>query len=94
MTEAPTPETIMNAVNLGRFGHHPDPAVDFSVEVEAIQGMIADFKVGHPDDDGQQYDLATIKGRIFSAMTFRVGGDAGAVHAKSLLRQSEAELLQ
>ena len=24
---------------LGRFGHHPDPATDFAVEVDAIEGL-------------------------------------------------------
>jgi hypothetical protein len=64
---------------LGRFDHHPDPATDFCVEVEAIEGALYERKVGfdlHPGLDE----------RIRQALTFRVGGDMWAVRAKTLLR--------
>jgi len=67
-----------------RFGHHPDPAIDFCIEVEAIQGEAYNERVGFPIEGPPLAD------RIFRAMQFRVGGDEGAVWAKSLLREIEA----
>jgi hypothetical protein len=73
--------------SLARFGHHPDPAIDFCVEVEEIQSIVHDRSIGfgNPDD-------ATLGDRIFRAMQFNVGGDEGAVRAKALLRQIEAQV--
>ena len=34
---------------LARFGHHPDPAIDFCIEVEDIEGMAYNVKVGFHD---------------------------------------------
>jgi hypothetical protein len=70
------------------FGHHPDPAIDFCVEVEEIQSIAHDRSIGfaNPDD-------SKLEDRIFRAMQFNVGGDEGAVSAKALLRQLEAESL-
>ena len=67
------------------FGHHPDPAIDFCIEVEEIQSIAADRSIGfaNPDDD-------KLENRIYRAMQFNVGGDADAVTAKALLREIEA----
>jgi hypothetical protein len=77
----------MMETTLGRFGHHPDPANDFCVEVEEIQSIAEDRKIGfaNPDD-------ASLEGRIFRAMQFNVGGDEGAVSAKALLREIEVRV--
>ena len=70
---------------LGRFGFHPDPAIDFLCEVEAIEGEAYDV--------GATSTLtATLLPRIDRAMQFRVGGDACAVKAKITLRQIECAL--
>lgn len=75
----------MMTMELGRFGHHPDPATDFCVEVEEIEGLVYDVGVGlmerKPVDD-----------RIFRAMMFNVGGVDLAVQAKAALRRAEAML--
>jgi hypothetical protein len=70
---------------LGRFSHHPDPAIDFCIEVEEIAAIAWDRKHGiaNPDD-------ASLSDRIFRAMQFRVGGDEGALRAKAQLREVEA----
>jgi hypothetical protein len=70
---------------LARFEHHPDPAIDFCIEVEEIQAIAHDRSIGfaNPDD-------SKLADRIFRAMQFNVGGDEGAVSAKRLLRQIEA----
>lgn len=63
-----------------KFGHHPDPAIDFCVEVEEIQAMACNRRIGfdaEPDLDR----------RIERAMMFQVGGDVGAVAAKDELRR-------
>lgn len=78
------PEPAPAAI-LGRFDHHPDPAIDFCVEVEAIEGLAYDVGAGLADAN-------ELRERVARAMTFCVGGDAGAVTAKTLLRQIEAGL--
>jgi hypothetical protein len=65
------------------FGHHPEPATDFCVEVEAIEAEITDLNAGLP----ATMDLGA---RIERAMQFKVGGDAAAVVAKADLRKIEA----
>lgn len=67
---------------LGRFGHHPIPAIDFCVEVECCENDAYDLRAGGDRD--------TLLRRIDRAMTFRVGGDIGCVDAKHGLRQLEA----
>jgi len=62
------------------FGHHPDPTIDFCVEVEEIQAMAQNRKVGFDAEPDLEH-------RIERAMQFRVGGDVGAVAAKQTLRE-------
>lgn len=69
---------------LGRFGHHPDPAIDFCVEVEEIEALVCDATNGIRDCGSEAVH------RIGRAMDFRVGGDQGAVDAKGRLRELEA----
>ena len=64
--------------DLAQFGHHPDPAIDFCIEVEALEGMAYDRSVGLPAPQFAE--------RVERALQFRVGGDEGAVAAKNLLR--------
>lgn len=65
------------------FGHHPDPAIDFCLEVEAIEGELFDRKAGlAPTMD--------VGARIAGAMQFKAGGSAAAVAAKADLRKYEA----
>lgn len=75
-----------NVKTLGRFGHHPDPALDFCVEVEEIQGLVYDVKIG-------MAKRKDVEDRIFRAMMFNPGLSP-AVDAKRALRMAEAELLQ
>lgn len=72
-------------MELGRFGHHPDPAVDFEVEVDVLEGAVADWKAGLEE-------RSDVERRIFMAMMFRVGGVDRAVIAKNKLRALEAEV--
>lgn len=69
-------------MTLGRFGHHPDPAIDLCVEIDAIEGLAADVKAGLEPKK-------ILEDRIFNAMTFRVGGIERAVAAKGRLRELE-----
>lgn len=78
---------MTTATTLGRFGHHPDPAIDFCVEVEALEGMAIDARCGCGLADVSEVAL-----RIAAAMTFRVGGDECAVRAKALLRRLERQV--
>ena len=67
------------------FGHHPDPATDFCVEVDAIEGLVYEARVG-------MIPRKPVEDRIFKAMQFRVGGDPDAVAAKGNLRIAEEYL--
>jgi hypothetical protein len=69
---------------LGRFGHHPDPVVDFCVEVDIIEGLIADVDAGI-----QEWE--TVADRVFKAMQ-SVWIDGRAQDAKNKLRLAEADL--
>lgn len=71
--------------SLGRFGHHPNPAIDFCVEVECLEGMAYNRKVGFDPE-------LSLDERARRAMTFRVGGDVGAINAKAKLRAITAAL--
>lgn len=64
---------------LGQFGHHPNPAIDFCVEVEELQGITFNIGIG--------FDQLTrqVINRFCDALDFRVGGDEHAVNAKRLL---------
>lgn len=73
---------------LGRFGHHPDPAIDFTVEVEEIEAEYTNHLIGF-----QPFPAEILKGRVFKAMQFRVGGDPIAVSAKDFLRQLEPRVM-
>lgn len=64
--------------DLARFDHHPDPAIDFCIEVEELEGMAYDRSVGMPAPD--------FESRVEKALDFRVGGDQWAVAAKAALR--------
>lgn len=81
------PETPGSADALQRFGHHPDPAIDFCVEVEELIAILADRKLGVANPDNAGLDA-----RVEKAMKFRVGGDPGAVRAKDMLREVEEEI--
>lgn len=64
------------------FGHHPNPAIDFCVEVDRIEGLRHECQVGMVDD-------TTLLDAVEKAMRFRVGGDVHAVTAKRRLREIE-----
>lgn len=68
---------------LARFGHHPDPATDFCIEVTELECIVTDKELGLRDDE--EIPLS----RIARAMSFRVGGDEIAVGAKQHLREIE-----
>ena len=70
---------------LGRFGHHPEPDIDFEVEVEELVGMAINRRTGFD----REPDLER---RVERAMGFRVGGVPSCVAAKDDLRKIDAEL--
>jgi len=81
------------AAGLGRFGHHPNPAIDFEVEVESLQSRLFDASHGISKPGYAVESIVAVLDDIQRAMSFRVGGDEGAVKAKQLLRQLENEAL-
>ncbi|NTF17980.1 hypothetical protein G6L37_06155 [Agrobacterium rubi] len=75
---------------LGRFGHHPDPAVDFCVEVEVLDSEWFNTKIGFTTGTPPVEEL---RRRTEAAMDFRVGGDLNAIAAKGMLRRIDGEML-
>jgi hypothetical protein len=71
---------------LARFGHHPDPAIDFCVEVESLESIVTDKELGL-----RANELLPLV-RFDQAMEFQVGGDASAMKAKFVLRSLEVRL--
>lgn len=71
---------------LGKFGHHPDAAIDFCVEVEEIQAMAYNRKVGFDNEP-------SLDDRIEKALAFRVGGDIGCINAKAIIRELATNVL-
>jgi len=67
------------------FGHHPDPAVDFCVEVDTLEGLVEDVRAGLEK-------RKPVEDRIFRATMFRVGGDERAVEARKRLLEAESKI--
>lgn len=78
---------------LCRFGHHPDPAIDFCIEVEKLQSRLFDAKCCLSKPGTTPETVAAVLHDIKKAMDFRVGGDEGAVNAKHTLRALEADAI-
>lgn len=76
---------------LGRFGHHPDPATDFEVEVQSLEGRLFDASRGIGKPGARPETVASVLDAIRRAMVFRVGGVPTAVEAKAVLRRLERE---
>jgi hypothetical protein len=72
----------MTVETLGRFGHHPDPAIDFELEVQDLEDEVYNFAVGF-----QPLPRDELNSRIDRAMNFRVGGDPSCIKAKDALRR-------
>jgi GGDEF domain-containing protein len=82
MTKDETIEPSL-AESRSRFGHHPDPATDFCVEVDDIAAEIVNLDVFEAGPAAWH----EMSDRIDRAMDFRVGGDESAVAAKDKLRE-------
>lgn len=78
---------------VGRFGHHPEPAIDFCIEVEALEGHLFDAKhgIGKPGHEPRRID-DEFRRRVSRAMDFIVGGDQIAIAAKATLRSISAQV--
>lgn len=74
---------------LGRFGHHPNPAIDFCIEVETLESRLHQAEHGLSKPRSVPETIAAVLHDIQKALNFRVGGDEGAVSAKHLLRSLE-----
>lgn len=76
----------METETLGRFGHNPDPAIDFCVEVDEIEAIASNLAKGL-SGFGHEETYASLAKRVDAALAFRVGGDEGAVAAMQALRR-------
>lgn len=85
--------TDAEPVKVGRFGHHPEPAVDFCIEVEALEGHLFDARhgIGKPGHEPRKIDDDFLR-RVSKAMEFIVGGDQIAIAAKATLRALSAQV--
>lgn len=68
-------------VPMGRFGHHPDPAIDFEIEVAEIESITESTHLGLTGPK-HEADRAGLTRRIEVAMLFQVGGDPSCCAAK------------
>lgn len=75
----------MDDMKLGRFGHHPDPAIDYLVEIEEIESMAENRRVGFDQEP-------ELERRVSLALDFNVGGDENCVVAKRALHVVAGEL--
>lgn len=93
---SPFPGTIGKELDmtekLGRFGHHPDPAIDFEIEVGAIEGYLFDATHSISKPGTPPITLEEVGQLVERAMDFRVGAEPTAVDAKHVLRKIEADL--
>lgn len=71
---------------LARFGNHPDPAIDFCIEVEKLESRLHQAEHGLSKPGTRPEAVAAVHADICRAMDFTVGGDEGAVNAKAVLR--------
>ena len=71
---------------LGRFNHHPDPAIDFCEEVESLESIVENERLGL-SGYGHEEDRIGLNDRIERALDFRVGGNENAIVAKAALRR-------
>jgi hypothetical protein len=80
-------------LRVGRFGHHPEPAIDFCIEVEALEGHLFDARhgIGKPGHEPRRVD-DDFRRRVSEAMDFIVGGDQIAIAAKATLRSISAQV--
>lgn len=76
---------------VARFGHHPDPAIDFEIEVESLQSRLFNAKHGLAKVGTQPETVGAVSAAIARAMEFRVGGDESAVRAKAMLRALQSD---
>ena len=76
------PDTITS--KLGRFGWHPDPAIDYCVEVNDL--VCEHYAMGCGISI---LTLPELQDRIFKASMFRVGGDLDAINSRADLRKLE-----
>lgn len=85
--------TDAEPVKTSRFGHHPEPAIDFCIEVEALEGHLFDAKhgIGKPGHEPRKVD-DDFRRRVSNAMDFIVGGDQIAIAAKATLRALSAQV--
>lgn len=75
----------MTIETMARFGHHPEPAIDFCIEVEELESIALNRKLGLTGF-GHEADFAGFDDRLDRAMNFRVGGDLNCINAKARLR--------
>lgn len=74
----------MSEKTCGIFGWHPDPAIDFCIEVN---DLICEHKsIGYGMG---VFTIPELQDRIFKASMFRVGGVIDAINAKADLRKLE-----
>lgn len=77
---------------LGRFGHHPDSAIDFCIEVDELIAIATSARMGLTGM-GHEDDREGYAARYRAAMEFVVGGDQGAIEAKAVLRDLPENVL-
>ena len=66
---------------LGRFDHHPDPAIDYEIEVQIIEGLNYDVNVSGTGDRNE------LQRRVFFAADFIAKVVPSAIRAQDWLKE-------
>jgi len=79
-------ESVIDPKTLYRFGHHPDPIVDWEVEVECLHSGMLDRELGLEEYAGDGYGWQELLDRIVPAIQFgaNLPRDEGNVAANYL----------
>lgn len=78
-------------MTIGQFDHHEDLAIDFHLEVEAIQGILFDFEhcIERPG-----VDAGYLVARVRKALGSEVPGDADGEGARRSLAEIECAIMK
>jgi hypothetical protein len=86
------PEKAMRET-LCKFGWHPDPVIDFEIEIEKLESRFDGAINGNAKPGEHPETVQAVVDDIARAMTFKAGGTVEGVIAKNRLRWLETRAI-
>jgi hypothetical protein len=80
---------VQSESQIAKFGHHPDPDIDYCIEADYIIGEWYSLKASHAYETPLR---AVVEGRIAEALKVNVVGTQHALGAKTILRKIAEEM--